>query len=141
MDAKAYIEGEDKDALVVPFRGRVREQENTTTLLDSAELSGVDAIVEKTLEDCQIGYFFTANENLVAAWAFNVSDYTGLRLKYLEISRVICFGKLIHSRLHFLSKDKFVMQCIPTLLCHGRLKFGLCRYFQKKTLTSLPRVL
>ncbi|KAH7703202.1 GTP binding domain containing protein [Aphelenchoides avenae] len=72
VDAKAYIEGEDKDALVVPFRGRVREQENTTTLLDSAELSGVDAIVEKTLEDCQIGYFFTANENLVAAWAFNL---------------------------------------------------------------------
>lgn len=63
---------EDNDAPVFPFPGRVREEGKVATLLNSAKLGGADDIVEKTMEDFQIGYFFTANLELVAAWAFKV---------------------------------------------------------------------
>ncbi|KAH7695382.1 GTP binding domain containing protein, partial [Aphelenchoides avenae] len=69
LGARAFIEKEDKDALVLPFAGRVLRDEAKASLFDAGELSGGRVILQKTIEDCQVGHFYTANEDLVSAWA------------------------------------------------------------------------
>ncbi|KAH7713725.1 obg-like ATPase 1 isoform 1 [Aphelenchoides avenae] len=47
LDARAFIEKDDKDALVLPFAGRVLRDEAKTSLFDAGELSGAHDILRK----------------------------------------------------------------------------------------------
>ncbi|KAH7718421.1 obg-like ATPase 1-like protein [Aphelenchoides avenae] len=70
--ARTAIKNEDHDALVLPFAGHVPREEAKATLLNAGELSGAEVILQRTIEDCQVGHFYTANGDLVAAWAIKL---------------------------------------------------------------------
>ncbi|KAH7697086.1 hypothetical protein AAVH_35833, partial [Aphelenchoides avenae] len=70
LHAKAYIQECEQGALVVPFSGSMLKGEKLALGIDAAMLSGAVALVDKTIEEFHIRRFFTANEHLVAAWAF-----------------------------------------------------------------------
>ncbi|KAH7706311.1 hypothetical protein AAVH_26471, partial [Aphelenchoides avenae] len=68
LNARTYIEAHDRDALIVQFAGRLSQDEGKASSFDG----GAHAIIERTIEDCKIGHFYTANKDLVAAWAFKL---------------------------------------------------------------------
>ncbi|KAH7680424.1 obg-like ATPase 1-like protein, partial [Aphelenchoides avenae] len=68
LNARTYIEAHDRDALILPFAGRLSQDEGKASSFDG----GAHAIIERTIEDCKIGHFYTANKDLVAAWAFKL---------------------------------------------------------------------
>ncbi|KAH7706508.1 hypothetical protein AAVH_26254 [Aphelenchoides avenae] len=69
LRAQVDIEETDIDAVVVPFSGRLLQHEENAPLFKSTAPSRADAIISETLEDCEIAHFYTASEDLVAAWA------------------------------------------------------------------------
>ncbi|KAH7718153.1 GTP binding domain containing protein [Aphelenchoides avenae] len=86
LHAKAYIQEYEQSALVVPFSGSVQKDEKRALGIDAAVLSGADAVVDKTIEEFHIRRFFTANEHLVAAWAFTPKTTVGEAVRFLNAS-------------------------------------------------------
>ncbi|KAH7717410.1 obg-like ATPase 1 [Aphelenchoides avenae] len=84
LDARTFIEKNDKDALVMPFAGHVLRDEVKASLFDASELSGAHDLLQKTIEDCQVGHFYTTNEDMVAAWAVKRGTTAGEAMKLVD---------------------------------------------------------
>ncbi|KAH7718121.1 GTP binding protein [Aphelenchoides avenae] len=71
LKARKYFELFDRDALVLPFVGHQYSPHNAS-LFGVGELCGANSLLAKTLDHLHVGHFYTASQELVAAWTFKL---------------------------------------------------------------------
>ncbi|KAH7718125.1 GTP binding domain containing protein [Aphelenchoides avenae] len=77
LEARKYFERNDRDAMVLPFAGHRYSTRNASLLSCVGKPTGATTFLEKTLAHYQLAQFYTASQDLVAAWTFKLGTTCG----------------------------------------------------------------